>query len=425
MGKTATKDLLERIKELEDRLKESEQLIEAIKAGEVDAFAIAGKGQSEVYTLQSGDYAYRVLIEEFQEGAINVAEDGLIVYTNPYFCELLNLPYDKIVGTYITDFIHPDSIAAFNTLFSNGKSGKSKGEINLSIHNTILPVYISLTSLQPKLAAIGIIITDLSMIKEHEKMILKYQEDLEMKNVKLVQNNAELASFTFIASHDMQEPLRKIQTFATRLMELEAAHLSNMGKDHLKRMQLAAERMQTLIEDLLAYSRTNAAERIYEYVNLGEVVEKARLDLLEELELRNGTIETGEMCSAQIIPFQFRQLFYNLFSNSLKFVKEGRAPHIKVTSKLRLGRDLDNDMLIPNLSYCHIRISDNGIGFDQQYSEKIFGLFQRLHGRTEFKGTGIGLAIVKKIVDNHNGIIRASGIPNQGATFDIYIPEAG
>src|SRR5215467_14642777 len=162
MVKETAEELLMRIDELERRLVESEQMIEAIKAGEVDAFAIQTNDESEVYTLQSGDYAYRILIEEFGEGALNVTEDGLIVYTNNSFSELLQIPYEKVAGAFILDFVHPDSKPKFIALFKQALKQRCKGEINLIANDKIIPVYISLTSLQPKLSTVGIIITDLT-----------------------------------------------------------------------------------------------------------------------------------------------------------------------------------------------------------------------------------------------------------------------
>lgn len=422
MKEESTQHLLVRIKELENQLEESEQLIEAIKAGEVDAFAINRGNKSEVYTLQSGDYAYRVLIEEFEEGAINITEEGLIVYTNPYFFKLLNLPYEKVIGYSIFNFIHIDSKNEFAALLKESISGKSKGEITLNVNDTILRVYISLKSLQPKLPTVGIIITDLTEKKKNENIILEYQKDLENKNIELVQSNAELASFAYIASHDLQEPLRKIQTFASRIVEIDFNNLSENGREHLKRMQNSAKRMQTLIDDLLTYSRTNTVDREFKSVDLGLLVEEVKGDLKEEIQQKNATIEADGMCKVIVIPFQFRQLLYNLISNSLKFSSLQYHPQIKIQSQIVKGEKLNEERLSKENKYCHISIMDNGIGFEQQYSEKIFELFQRLHGKAQYNGTGIGLAIVKKIVENHKGIITAKSDTNQGATFDIYIP---
>ncbi len=410
-----------KIQELESRLEEAEQLIDTIKRGEVDAFAISRNNKSEIYTLETGDYAYRVLIEQFAEGAINVTEEGLIVYTNEYFCKLLNLSYEKVIGSSIFEFIHVDSAQEFHRLFKESLTGKSKGEIFLS-DGVKIPVYISLTSLQPKLATVGIIITDLTNKKKNEQIILEYQKDLESKNIELIQRNADLASFAYIASHDLQEPLRKIQTFSARVLEKEYDNLSEKGKDHFRRMQVAAKRMQTLIEDLLVYSRTNLVDRKFVLTDLNEIIEDVKADLKEELTQKNAVIETHVTGLVSIIPFQFRQLLSNLINNSLKFSMPDQPPLININGEFTHGIDFRGEVISAEKIYYHISVTDNGIGFEQQYSEKIFDLFQRLHGKHDYQGTGIGLAIVKKIVENHNGIITAEGAVNKGATFNIYIP---
>ena len=257
---------------------------------------------------------------------------------------------------------------------------------------------------------------------ELEKEVHERTMELEEKNEDLEKMNKELQSFAYISSHDLQEPLRKIQTFSTRIVEKEYDNLSDGGKEYFRKMQDSAKRMQILIEDLLAYSRTSTAERTFEKTDLNDIVEEVKEDLNEEFDQKHATLETGEMCNADVIPFQFRQLIYNLISNSLKFAKPGRPSRIKVRSEHISSKKLQDEKFIPETNYCHISISDNGIGFDSQYSEKIFEVFQRLHGRDQYKGTGIGLAIVKKIVENHHGIITAKGQLDKGATFDIYIP---
>ncbi|OSZ81074.1 hypothetical protein CAP36_07510 [Chitinophagaceae bacterium IBVUCB2] len=263
--------------------------------------------------------------------------------------------------------------------------------------------------------------TEKAFTQELEKQVAKRTKELEQKNIDLENMNKELQSFAYISSHDLQEPLRKIQTFATLIVEKESQNLSENGKDKFRKMQNAAQRMQTLINDLLTYSRTNTNERKFEKTDLSLIINEVNEDLKEELEQKNARIESEEVGEVNIIPFQFRQLLYNLVSNSLKFSKAGTPPLIKIKTEIVSGQSF-NKYLAKETNYCHISISDNGIGFEPQYSKKIFEVFQRLHGRTEYTGTGIGLAIVKKIVENHNGFITAKGEPGEGATFDIYIP---
>ena len=187
MKSVPTESLLSRIEELEFRLAESEQLIDAIKAGEVDAFAFRKNQSHEIYTLHSGDYAYRILVENINEGALNLSEDGLIVYTNTYFCDLLHVPYDKIIGNSIFNFIHPSSEKLFKELFEKGLTGKSNGEIILSIGATNIPSYVSLTSLYPTLSTVGMIVTDLTE-KKRQELLLK-QRNAELTHSKNLINN--------------------------------------------------------------------------------------------------------------------------------------------------------------------------------------------------------------------------------------------
>jgi len=205
-------------------------------------------------------------------------------------------------------------------------------------------------------------------------------------------------------------------------MEKESQNLSESGKDKFRRMENAANRMQTLIDDLLTYSQTSTQERKFEKVDLNTIIEEVKEDLKEEFQHKHATIEVDEMCEANIIPFQFRQLLFNLLSNSLKFSNPKEAPHIAIESEIAEGAKFNNPKLTKEIKYCHLSVSDNGIGFEQQFSEKIFEVFQRLHGKSSYNGTGIGLSIVKRIVENHNGVITAKGELNKGATFDIYIP---
>ena len=421
MEQELTQTMSSRIEELENKLAEAEQLIEAIKAGEVDAFAILNNNNHEVYTLQSGDYAYRLLIEKFGEGALNLTEDGLIVYTNTYFCNFFGLPYEKVVGTSIFEYIDELSLDEFKSLFAAALNKNAKGEINLRFKKTITPVYVSLTSLQPHLPTIGMIVTDLTEKKHMEMERLQNEKLLAEKNIELQNQNAELASFSYIASHDLQEPLRKIQAFSSRILQKEGKLLSDSGRDYFARIVDSASRMQKLIEALLNYSRTNTADIILEPSDLNAVLGDVVFDLKEEIEANNVIVESEELPTLNIFPLQFHQLFCNIISNSIKYRVPGVQPKINITQNLVEASDVD-EKAITGIKYWKISFRDNGIGFDPQHGERIFDLFQRLHSRDEYEGTGIGLAICKKIMQNHQGFIKAEGTPNAGSVFHIYIP---
>jgi light-regulated signal transduction histidine kinase (bacteriophytochrome) len=249
-------------------------------------------------------------------------------------------------------------------------------------------------------------------------------EEKEKRAAELIIANKELESFTFISSHDLQEPLRKIQAFASLLMANESQSMSDKGKEHLLKIQDAGHRMQSLITDLLAYSRTTTSERKFEITDLTGIIEAVKNDFKETIAEKNATIEVDELCDVRVIPFQFRQLIHNLIGNALKFSAPDRSPHIIIKSRNIKGSKKKEKKLVAGKEYCHITVTDNGIGFEPQYNEYIFEIFKRLHDREKISGTGMGLTIVKKIVENHNGVITATGELNKGASFDIYIPAA-
>lgn len=246
---------------------------------------------------------------------------------------------------------------------------------------------------------------------------------LEQQNIELEASNKELVAFNYAASHDLQEPLRKIQTFVSRLSEKEESNMSDAGKEFMVRINSSVERMRILIEDLLQYSRTTKTEKSFEVTDLNELLENAKLDMGQVIEEKNAKITHQSLPELNVIPFQIQQLFTNLINNSLKYSKADVKPEIKISCKKVVAADED---LIPKSSkdkFYKIIFKDNGIGFEQEYAEKIFVLFNRLHNKNEYEGTGIGLAICKKIVENHRGFISATGKPNVGATFIIYLPE--
>jgi PAS domain S-box-containing protein len=273
-------------------------------------------------------------------------------------------------------------------------------------------IYIKLSSRKKIAQTIVIDITE--QVKAQELLTAKVQE--------LEKMNKELETFTFISSHDLQEPLRKIQNFVTVLLKNEKAQLSVEGQDYLESAFKSANRMQMLIEDLLAYLRVKNADRKFEKVDLIKIAHEVIAHFKEDIAKKKAIVKIEGLCKLNIIPFQFRQLFQNFISNALKFSDPKRQLHITIKSETKVGSELDNTNLLPEKKYCHITFSDTGIGFDPEFKDRIFVVFQRLHPVEKYKGSGIGLAICKRIVENHNGIITATGELNKGASFDIYIP---
>lgn len=264
---------------------------------------------------------------------------------------------------------------------------------------------------------------DITTIKEAQEEILHYQKELENKVVELNRSNTELEQFAYIASHDLQEPLRKIQAFGDRLAIKYTKTLQEEGKDYISRMKNAASRMQTLINDLLNFSRVKANNSI-ENIDLKSLAEDVTSDLETRITQLNATIHIGNLPVIEGDKRQIGQLFQNLISNALKFHRKEVAPKITVESK-GLDKEILHEkyLISSDKKYFEIKVSDNGIGFDNKYLDKIFTIFQRLHGRTEYEGTGIGLAICRKVVENHKGVITANSILNAGTTFYIVLPE--
>lgn len=264
---------------------------------------------------------------------------------------------------------------------------------------------------------------DLTERKKVEVKLKTNALQLEEKNKELERINQELASFAYISSHDLQEPLRKIQTFISRILDLNDFQLSDRGKDYFDRIQSAAFRMQALINDLLTYSRTNTSDRVFEAVDVNTVLEDVKSELKEMIEEKGAVIESARLPRLNLIRFQFRQFLINILSNAIKFAKPGISPHIVIQSALVNGNEIPGRIADERQQYHHLSFADNGIGFDPAYSAKIFEVFQRLHSRHEYSGTGIGLAICKKIAENHGGFMMAEGEVNKGATFHLYLPE--
>lgn len=269
-------------------------------------------------------------------------------------------------------------------------------------------------------------------LKIQTKALLTANQELEFQNaekekraVELLNANKELLAFNFISSHDLQEPLRKIQVFISIIMEKEMKTMTEDGKNNLKRIHVAATRMRQLIEDLMNFSRVSAIDHQYEVSDLQDIIEDVKSELADIIIQKKAVFKIKQLAAVSIIPFQFRQLIYNLISNSLKFSIPNIPPNIIIKSVI-LKNEKFRLLNLPNspqvCDYWNLSFTDNGIGFEAEYNQNIFVIFQRLHHKDEYSGTGIGLAIVKKIVENHNGIIVADGNLNKGVAFNIYIP---
>lgn len=241
-------------------------------------------------------------------------------------------------------------------------------------------------------------------------------EILQQSNLELSRSNRELEDFAYVASHDLQEPLRKIQAFGARLKTKHGASWPPEAQDYLARMQNAAQRMETLIRDLLAYSRITTQGKPFQPTDLNEILKGVLGDLEELLTRTGGTVESESLPVLPADPLQMRQLLQNLVANALKFHRAGVAPVVRVESRTLAQAN-------GQPSQVELTVTDNGIGFEEKYLDKIFQPFQRLHARQAYEGTGMGLAVCRKIVERHNGTITARSTPDMGTTFIVSLPQ--
>lgn len=345
-------------------------------------------------TFEFSDNLYRLLGEEPQ--SFQASFENLLKFVHQDDKDKLKIEISKLLKNNDLPFIyfriiqHNDNIRHFKAFGKEYKNTEGKKKV------------------------LGTI-SDITEEIEHFKL-------LEERNLELERNNRELSAFNYVASHDLQEPLRKIQTFLSRLEDKEADSLSEVGMLYMTRIKNAASRMRMLIDDLLQFSRTNKADKAYVFADMNLLLENAQQDLAELIAEENAIIIAQKLPSIEIIPFQIQQLFSNLISNSLKYKAKDRHPEIQITYYKIKATD-EPLLLNAKKTYYHkITIADNGIGFNNEYAENIFVLFNRLHNKDEYSGTGIGLSICKKIVENHQGYIFGTGVQGQGAVFTIYLP---
>lgn len=366
--------------------------------------------------LSSEGFAH--LKSAIDEAAIVAITDkrGVITYVNKKFCDISKYSSNELIGKthqIINSHFHPKEF--FIEMWETITQGSVwEGEIRNRakdgsfywVHTTIVP-FLDAHGKPEQYVAVRYEITER---KQFEEQLKVYAKKLEV-------SNKELQDFASVAAHDLQEPLRKIQSFSDRLKIKAKEQLTNETFDYVDRIQNSAQRMQILIDDLLTYSRVTTKNAPFSIINLNDIVAQVVSDLEVRLEKSHGKIEWKNLPALEADPTQMYQLFQNLLSNALKFKKTDVTPLVTIEAKI-----FENSPLGRKGPACQITIRDNGIGFDEKYLDRIFTIFQRLHGRHEYEGTGIGLAVCRKIIDRHGGFITAMSAPEQGATFILTLP---
>lgn len=392
--------------------------------------------------LRESETQYRVLADTLPLMMFSLNPAGAIIYANQWLREYLGQHFSMLDTMTWQILLHPDDYFRvsdeWNHSFRKKLTFSTQGRLKNRRDNnyywhliSVIPVKGEANIPQQWMGFFVDIHTqklaeetfkDNAVLKETQNQLVEYQKMLEEKVNELNISNHELEQFAYIASHDLQEPLRKIVTFSS-LLESRLKNIDDESRVYFNKIISSTKRMTALIKDVLDYSRISKSNEEFSVVNLDNVLKNVMTDFDLLIHQRNAIVRTSGLPTVKGIPLQLNQLFSNLMSNSLKFNEKN--PVITITAHPVPSTELTvQPKLNPSLSYIKLSFSDNGIGFDQQYAEQIFTIFQRLNGRSAYSGTGIGLALCRKIAENHHGMITAASEPGKGATFNIYLVAA-
>jgi len=363
--------------------------------------------QARTKELQKLQRRYELILNAAGEGILGFDVEGKTTFVNPAVEKITGWSMEELAGKMEAEIFGEDS-----QILGDSASGRIAGEKLFSRRDGgVFPGEYVRTAIHEDGRVVGsvLVFKDITERKASD-------ETLTQKAAELARSNSELEQFAFVASHDLQEPLRKIQAFGDRLRGKCEGVVAPEALEYLERMQSASARMRRLIDDLLTFSRVIRNSEPFQLVDLTALSKEVLSDLEVRIEKSGAKVEVGELPMVDADPMQMRQLFQNLVGNALKFQPPGNIPVVKIT-----GRTVTTPA---GRSCAEISIQDNGIGFDEKYVERIFAVFQRLHGRTEYEGTGVGLAVCRRITDRHGGTIAARSKVGEGATFTVTLPAA-
>jgi two-component system sensor kinase FixL len=406
-------------KELNDRRQAERVMAQQAKELERSKDVLELHVQARTQELQKLQRRYESILNSAGEGIYGLDLQGRTTFVNPAAAKITGWKVDELVGKDESEVFHHQAgiVKLPGTEGAEGEGAQADFIVFYRKDGTSFPAEYIRTPIYEKDKEVGavVIFKDITERKRAE-------ETLNRKAAELARSNAELEQFAYVASHDLQEPLRKIQAFGDRLKQkCDAVKLVD-GRDYLERMQSAAARMQTLINDLLTFSRVISSSQPLVSVDLNTVIKGVLGDLEYRIEQTKAVVELGDLPTIEADPLQMRQVFLNLIGNALKFQPAGQQPLVKITAQILKSPFAGTSDEDPYAEQCEISVQDNGIGFEEKYLDKIFAVFQRLHGRNEFEGTGVGLAVCRRITDRHGGVITAHSKPGEGATFVITLP---
>jgi PAS domain S-box-containing protein len=386
---------LDQLKRAEKTLSQRRQELESSKT------VLELHVQERTGEIQKLQRRYEQILNSAGEGICGLDLEGRATFVNP--------AVSRITGFAIRDLIGKSEKEIFGQNAVNGENRISGEQIFYRKDGTPVPLEFVKTPIHENEREVGAVLV-FKDITERKRV----EEAIAQKAAELTRSNAELEQFAFVASHDLQEPLRKIQAFGDRLKGKFGGAVAPEAQEYLERMQNASARMRTLINDLLAFSRVIRRTEPFVSVDLAVVTKGVLGDLEVRIEKSGAKVQIGDLPVIEADPMQMHQLLLNLLSNALKFQPPGGIPVVKVRSR--------KFSALSGEQFCEITVEDNGIGFEEKYLEKMFAVFQRLHGRSEYEGTGVGLAVCRRITDRHHGTITARSQLGKGAAFVVTLP---
>lgn len=379
--------------------------------GAIQDITVRKKVEQEI---TNSERRYRQIVETAQEGIWLIDENNYTVFVNKKMCEMLEYSQEEIIGKLVYDLIDESEIERVSEQIKRRKTGVTEHHELIFRSKNGKQVYTYLST-NPVLDENGIykgalaMVTDITKRKQQEELLKKHEASLELKNEQLCQKNRELEQFAYIASHDLQEPLRTVSSFSQQLQKQYGDKLDDLAQKYLFFILQGTERMKALITDLLDYSRIGKKKEL-KAIDCNKLIENVLADLHIAIQESNVEIQKENLPLVHGYSTEMKQLFQNLISNAIKFRKKGVAPKIYIRS-----RNINGGW--------EFSVQDNGIGIAEEHNDRIFVIFQRLHSRSEYEGTGIGLSHCKKIVELHGGKIWVNSQPGEGSSFHFTILE--
>ncbi len=378
---------------------------------------MAAQRKREETALRESEERFRGFFNTAAIGMVMGDTDGCFVQVNGAFCEIVGYDEKTLIGKPFQSLVHPldleEELLQLARLLKGEIPHYHREERLIHKQGHEVWVKVSVSLVRDKEGRPVNLIAGIENITELRQHRVHLEQMVEDRTAKLMRSNQELEQFAYVASHDLQEPLRKVQAFGDRFVARYGDQVDEKGRDYLARMQGAGRRMATMIQDLLSLSRVTTQGETFVPVDLSREIQKVLSDLEVAIDECGGLFEIGDLPVIEADPSQIRQLMQNLLSNAFKYRRPEVTPLVKIYAVMDASE---------KGALCRIHVEDNGIGFEEKYAERIFQPFQRLHGRSEYPGTGIGLTVCRKIVERHGGSIAVKSEPGRGSTFIVTLP---